>query len=304
MEDYLRYQQLLGEVPEFLKKYLKLDPMIRLLDISLMCGMDYASPYMYIFKFYISRYSHSLNVALITWKLTHDKTQTLAALFHDISTPVFSHVIDYMNGDFINQESTEDKTQEILYSTRNLFQYLKEDGINIDDVIDFKKHTIVDLPRPALCADRLENTIGGGMSWAKKVDFNHAKRIIDSMYVDKNEFGQDEICLNNKEVGEYVIYVNDCLNELTHKKEDTYMMNLLADLVKLTINEGLVTYDDLYRLTEHEYFRIVESHLYISDINDYYEMFKTVKNPIITGTTTVKDRIINPIVNGKRINNK
>ena len=149
MEDYLAYQKYICSVPDFLKKYLELDILKRLEDISVLCGMDYASKHIYDFEFYMSRFNHSLNVALITWRLTYDKTQTLAALFHDISTPVFSHVIDYMNGDYIKQESTEHKTEEVLRSCRQLFEYLKEDCVYIENIVDFKKYSVVDLPRPS-----------------------------------------------------------------------------------------------------------------------------------------------------------
>lgn len=54
-----------------------------------------------------------MTVALLTYKLTNDKVATLAGLFHDIATPCFSHVIDYMNGDYENQESTEEYTGTI-----------------------------------------------------------------------------------------------------------------------------------------------------------------------------------------------
>ena len=300
-KEYKKYQQLLGEIPEFLKKYLALDIMQRLKGITLFCAMNNSSPHMYDFGVNISRYDHSLNVALITWRLTHDKTKTLAALFHDVSTPVASHVIDYMNGDYINQESTEDKIKEVLLSSRGLLEYLKMDGVNLEDIIDFKKHSVVDLDRPALCADRLENTIGGGMGWCKAVYASDAKKILDSMDLAENEFGQEEICLNNEDVARFVIDINDRLNVLTHKKEDTYMMTLLADLIRLTIDEGLIIYDDLYRLTEKQYFKIVRSHLYIPDINDYYNTFKTVKDPIIPTNIDVKDRIVRPLVNGKRM---
>ena len=67
MDNYRKYQDYLGDIPKFLEKYLSLNILQRLKDISLLCGMEYASPYAYDFKFYISRFDHSLNVALITW---------------------------------------------------------------------------------------------------------------------------------------------------------------------------------------------------------------------------------------------
>ena len=123
------------EIPDFLNKYLSVDILIRLKDISYFCGMDYASKYAYDFKCYISRYDHSLDVALIVWNLTHDKKATLAGLFHDISTPVFSHVIDYMNHDYVEQETTEAKTLEILMSSNGLKKCLKQDNISLYEYI-------------------------------------------------------------------------------------------------------------------------------------------------------------------------
>ena len=105
------YMNLLGynEIPRFLIKYLKCPSLLRLKKIGYFCGMDYASKDIYDFREYISRYDHSINVALITYKLTKNKKATIAALFHDVATPCFSHVIDYMNKDYANQESTEEK---------------------------------------------------------------------------------------------------------------------------------------------------------------------------------------------------
>ena len=237
--------------------------------------MDYASPDMYKFKYYISRYDHSLNVALVTWRLTHDKKQTLASLFHDISAPVFSHAVDYMNRDYITQESTEDKTMEILLSSKELLQYLKEDEVDIEDLINFKSFSVVDLKRPALCADRLENLIGAGMSWVKLVDLD---------------------------IAQYITYINDCINRLTHTNEDIYMMNLLGDIIRTTIESGYITYDDLYRLTEHEYMKIIEDNIpYNYELADMWEIFKNIKEVTSVYNIEVKEMTLDPIVDGKRL---
>jgi len=301
MDDYLEYQSYISDIPSFLDKYLELDIMKRLKDISVLCGMDYASPHMYDFKFYLSRYNHSLNVALITWRLTHDKKQTLAALFHDISTPVFSHVIDYMNKDFIKQESTESKTIDILRSSKQLIEYLKQDNIDINEVINFKQYSVVDLPRPALCADRLDNLVGGGMSWVKKVDLDMAKSIIDNIYLYNRSDSIDEIAVRSYGIASYLMSINNEINRLTHTKEDTYMMMLLANIVKFTIDEGLITYNDLYRLTEHQYMNIVENNLDIYDLNDMWHTWKTIESCDTAYDIQIKDLTLSPIYNGSRV---
>ena len=134
------YINMLGPIPKFLEKYLSLRILTRLKKVGYFCGMDYASHHVYLFEYKISRYEHSLTTALLTWKHTKSKKQTLAALFHDVSTPCFSHVIDYMNKDYENQESTEEKTESILRNSKKLKELLKEDKLTIDDILDFKKY--------------------------------------------------------------------------------------------------------------------------------------------------------------------
>ena len=130
--------------------------------------MDYASKNIYDFTFYVSRYDHSLSTALITWKHTKNKKATLAALFHDVTTPCFSHVIDYMNKDYENQESTEIVMPSIV-NDELLNKYLKEDNLNIEDIINFKKYSIVDIDRPKLCSDRIDGILLTSLVWTKKL---------------------------------------------------------------------------------------------------------------------------------------
>ena len=302
MEDYLKYQQYISDIPDFLYKYLDLDIMLRLKDISVLCGMDNASKDIYNFKFYMSRFNHSLNAALITWRLTNDKTQTLAALFHDVSTPVFSHVIDYMNGDYVNQESTEFKTKDVLLSSRILLDYLKEDNIDINNIIDFKSYSIVDLPRPALCADRLDNLIGGGMCWAKNVELSDAKSIIDNLTTCINEKGQREITLYSLELCKYLRYINNEINRLTHTQEDTYMMMLLASITKCLIKNSIISYDDLYKLTEPQIVYIIKQNLDIPELCRMWNTFRKITKPVPMVDVKIKEMSLEPYYKGRRIN--
>lgn len=302
MADYELYKKYLGEIPKWLEKYLDLDILQRLKDISLLCGMDYASDYAYDFAFYVSRYDHSLNVALITWKLTNSKEATLAALFHDVSSPVFSHVIDYMNGDYINQESTEEKTSEVLLGSKELRRLLSIDNIDIENILDFKDYSIVDLDRPCMCADRLDNIIAVGMAWVKNMDFMTAKKIIDSIQVEINEKGEEEISFNNKDVAEYIKLVNDQINELTHTNEDTYMMLLVAKIIKRCIMLNILTYDELFEIGEHDALEIIEDNCYMD--TELYEMWNEylhIKNIPFIKQPEIKNKVVLPLVNNKRL---
>ena len=301
-EDYEKYKLLLGTPPEWLNKYLELDILNRLQDISVLCGMEYASHDIYNFAFSISRYEHSLNVALITWYLTHDKNATLGALFHDASSPVFSHCVDYMNGDYINQESTEEKTDEILLSSDDLQRYLRQDNVPLENVIDFKQYSVVDLPRPYMCADRLDNCIGVGMAWSKKLTYDDAKRILESIRLTLNENGIYEISFNDEQAANIIYEVNNDINALTHSNSDTYMMLLVSKIIKKLILLNLVTYDDLYKLKEKDIIDILEDNNHLDvELEQLYNEFKTIKEAPVIEQPVIKDKILNPLVKQKRL---
>ena len=173
LKDYLILLQI-NNMPTFLIKYLQTPSLLRLKKIGYFCGMDYASKDIYNFSEYISRYDHSLSTALLVYMLTYDQKSTLAGLFHDISTPCFSHVIDYMHHDYNKQETTEKYTKKIMLNDSYLIKCLKEDNLKIKD-INFKNNTIVDSKRPTLCADRLDGIILNSLGWTKNITEDEIK---------------------------------------------------------------------------------------------------------------------------------
>lgn len=301
LENYIKFLGI-DDIPENLKKYLSVPSLVRLKNVGYFCGMDYASKNVYDFKEKVSRYDHSLTVALITWNLTKDIKQTLAALFHDISTPCFSHVIDYMNKDYVNQESTEEKTEEIIKNDLVLLEYLKSDGISVEEICDFKKYSIVDLDRPMMCADRLDGIILTGLFWTKSISLDDAKNIISSLYIYKNEFGNYEISFYDEKVAKLVLETNNLIDIYCHSKEDNYLMELLANITRLAINNKIVTYDELFIIDEEELMERLEKY---SDTNlqNYLNIFKTITLDEIPDIDMplVKVRKLNPVVNGKRL---
>ena len=250
------YKKLLGDIPPFMEKYLKAPSLERLKKIGYFCGMDYASKDVYQFREWISRYDHSLTVALLTYKLTGDVKKTLAGLFHDVGTPCFSHAIDYMNQDYERQESTEAFTKEILERDSYLQACLQEDGLTTDDLANYKQYPIVDSERPKLCADRLDGIILTGISWTKTLTSEDISKIVHSMQSYINSDGEEEIGFHNPIAGDKVLEVSREIDNYCHSNEDNYMMSLLGNIAKKGIEEGLYSYEDLYTLKEDEVFAL------------------------------------------------
>lgn len=222
---------------------------------------------------------------------------TLAGLFHDIATPCFSHVIDYMNKDYENQESTEEYTEKILKRDKYLSKCLKEDNIEIEDIINFKKYNIVDNDRPKVCSDRLDGVILTGISWTKNLDYEDIEKIINDIEIYNNEIG-----FKTKEVANLVLRISKSIDIYCHSKEDNYMMELLGAITRYSIEKGYITYEELYISDE-------EKLIYnLKTVNDeklvkYFNIFENITKDEIPNIDLpkVKIRDLNPLVQGKRI---
>ena len=226
----------------------------------------------------------------------------MAALFHDVATPCFSHVIDYMNKDYVDQESTEEYTDIIMKSDQYLLDCLKKDGIAVEEISDFKKYSIVDSSRPKLCADRLDGVILTGLFWTKNLDKKDVVDILSHTTVFNNEDNRLELGFNNIEVARKVMSVNDSIDLICHSNEDNYMMELLSNLTRYIIENDYITYDDLYRLNEdniHDIFNMIEDDTF----KVQYRLFKTIKLGEVPyqQMPNTKRRGLNLLVNGRRI---
>ena len=302
MLDYYKELLNINKIPTFLKKYLSCKSLTRLKKVGYFCGMDYASSDIYDFSEYISRYDHSLTVALLVYKLTKDKLATLRGLFHDVGTPVFSHVIDYMNEDFEEQESTEKYTEKIILNDKYLLECLIKDKIDSKDIIDFKKSSVVDNNRPKLCADRLDGVILTGIGWTKNITCDDIKEIVNNITIYQNEDDEDEIGFTNLSIAKKVLDISKSIDYMCHTNEDNYMMNLLANITKRLIDKKYITYEELYEFNEEEVIKLLNK-VNDKEIKDLYNKFKNIKENEIEKVILppIKARKLYPLVNKERI---
>ena len=291
-----------NKIPDFLQKYLQTSSMIRLKNIGYFCGMDYASKHIYNFKEKISRYDHSLTVALLTWKFTNSKEATIAGLFHDIATPCFSHVIDYMNKDYENQESTEEYTKEIIENNKEIQECLKEDNILAENVIDFKRYSIVDNNRPKLCADRLDGIILTGIAWTKTIDKSDIINIVNDLAVYENEKNEKELGFKTKSIAIKALDTSNEIDKFCHTNEDNYMMELLAKITQIAIQNKIITYNDLYYIDEATLLKKIKNSK-IAELKELIYKFEnvTIEEIPVFNLDNVKIRDLNPLVNGIRL---
>ena len=251
------FKVLSDEIPNFLYDYINTSAMKRIGKIGCGCGTEYTK--IFNNKFFYSNLEHSIGVALIIWNFTRDKKQTIAGLFHDISTPVFKHCIDFMNGDHETQESTEELTTYMIKNSKEIMELLERDNIKINEVDNYHIYPIADNNTPKLSADRLEYTFSNGLYFKEVWDIKRIKEIYSNIEIQINEEGIQELGFKDKNIAEKFIDGASKLWPLWVSNEDKLVMQFLADIVKKMFEENLLTKKDLYTLSEKEVIDKIEN---------------------------------------------
>ncbi len=291
------------EIPAFLKPYLDTEAMQRLKHVDMNCGMNYTSyPRFREIEAY-SRFHHSLGCALIVWHFTHDRIQSLAALFHDIATPVFSHVVDFVYGDYENQETTEERTAFLIMSDPGIMAQLDQDGIAVELISDYHKYPVADNASPRLCADRLEYILGD-LADFKMADDQTIRSLYDNIELMINEDGLKEPGFRDQSIAcKFAYYALEC-GKIYSGDENRFAMEQLAGILRTALKENIITQDDLYGCETD-----VIAKLKRSALNSRFAEFESCTRVIRTDASdpqaicvSAKKRYIDPLcADGRRI---
>lgn len=290
--------------PEWLNDYIETKELLKQRYISVTCGTIYSD--LFESEFFFSSLDHSVAVALIVWHFTHDKKQTLSGLFHDIATPVFKHCVDFLNGDYMTQESTEDLTSKIISSSKEIMDLLKRDNIKLEEVDDYHIYPVADNDTPKLSADRLEYSLSNALLTYKLSNIDEIKKIYNDVILDKDEEGTLELSFKSKETALEFVKITSKLSIIYRDDKTRYSMQLIADIIKKLNEDGLITKEDLYNKKESEIIEIIENSKY----KEIFNIWKNAKNVKVSKEKPknvyfvhhgAKIRYIDPLVNKRRI---
>ena len=292
------------EFPEWLNEYINTKELLSQQYISVTCGTIYSD--LFESKLFFSSLDHSVAVALIVWHFTHDKKQTLSGLFHDIATPVFKHCVDFLNGDYMTQESTEDLTTNIIKNSKEIMKLLERDNIDVSEIDNYHMYPIADNDTPKLSADRLEYSLSNALFTYELLDLDAIAEIYNDIEIEKNEKGEVELGFKTKKIARNFVKVTSRLSVIYREDRTRYSMQLIADILKRLSDENKITKEDLYKLKESDVISIIENSKYskIFNIWKYAKKVKTSKEKpenVYYVHHGAKVRYIDPLFNGERM---
>jgi HD superfamily phosphohydrolase len=242
MEHYTLYH---GEIPAVLAACANTPCMQRLRNVGMNCGCEYTSFPRFAGLQPYSRFDHSLGAALIVWRFTHDEKQAVAGLLHDVATPVFAHVVDFLKGDYLVQESTEDGTRAVIERDAALQRALSVYGVETGDVADYHRYPIADNDSPKLSADRLEYTLGNLVNYRIRMP-EAVSRILADLSVGTNEDGAPELVFSDAAIAEDFALASLACSRIYVSDEDRYAMQMLSELLHFALDRGVLSEADLH----------------------------------------------------------
>ena len=292
------------EFPEWLNEYINTKELLSQQYISVTCGTIYSD--LFESKFFFSSLDHSVAVALIVWHFTHDKKQTLSGLFHDIATPAFKHCVDFLNGDYMTQESTEDLTTNIIKNSKEIMKLLEKDNIDVSEIDNYHMYPIADNDTPKLSADRLEYSLSNALFTYELLDLDAIAEIYNDIEIEKNEEGEVELGFKTKKIARNFVKVTSRLSVIYREDRTRYSMQFIADILKRLNDENKIKKEDLYKLKESDVISIIENSKYskIFDIWKHAKKVKTSKEKpenVYYVHHGAKVRYIDPLFNGERM---
>ena len=292
------------EFPEWLNEYIDTKELLSQQYISVTCGTIYSD--LFESKFFFSSLDHSVAVALIVWHFTHDKKQTLSGLFHDIATPAFKHCVDFLNGDYMTQESTEDLTTNIIKNSKEIMKLLDRDNIDVSEIDNYHMYPIADNDTPKLSADRLEYSLSNALFTYELLDLDAIAEIYNDIEIEKNEEGEVELGFKTKKIARNFVKVTSRLSVIYREDRTRYSMQFIADILKRLNDENKIKKEDLYKLKESDVISIIENSKYskIFDIWKHAKKVKTSKEKpenVYYVHHGAKVRYIDPLFNGERM---
>ena len=292
------------DFPEWLNEYIDTKELLSQKYISVTCGTIYSK--LFESDFFFSSLDHSVAVALIIWHFTHDKKQTLSGLFHDISTPVFKHCVDFLNGDYMTQESTEDLTSKMIKESPEITKLLKRYKIEIKEVDNYHIYPIADNDTPKLSSDRLEYSLSNALFIYKLLDKEEIKEIYNDIEVQVNEENEKELGFKTKKIARNFVKITSKLSVIYREDRTRYSMQLLADILKRLNEDNIISIEDLYKLKESEIIDIIEKSRY----REVFNIWKNAKKVKVSKEEPskvyfvhhgAKVRYIDPLFNGIRM---
>lgn len=219
-----------------LKSFLKTPAILRLKNIS-----TFGIPDKYYHCKGHSRYEHSVGVMLLLRKLGASLEEQLAGLLHDVSTPAFSHVADWVfAGGMKGNEDYHDKLHENFVKITEIPELLEKYNFSIERILRQNNFHLLEREIPDLCADRIDYS-------ARQLKFYLNEQEIASCVESLTNFNGKIIFLNTNAAFKFAHTFLILQTEFWGGEETSKRYYLFAQMLKRALKIKILKKKDFFK---------------------------------------------------------
>ncbi len=221
-------------------------PLQRLKDVNQYGASFYRFPHLTT-----NRFEHSVGVYHILQRLGASLVEQVAGLLHDAPHTAFSHVSDIVFGDA--SQTFHEKFHEKIIFESEIPKILKRNGISVWSLLNKSAFQLADRDLPDLCADRIDYCFRDCVT-DKQLDLLEARALLSDMTV----FEGDIVFQNTERAKQFATTYRAANEKLWANPLQSALYYLLASAMKLSLEEGIITFDDLFT-TDQDVYRKMQS---------------------------------------------
>ena len=198
----------------------------------------------------VSRFEHSVGAMLLIHSLVpSDEEQQCAALLHDISHTVLSHVTDFAFGCVIHEVE-----KEAYVETTNIPQILNSYKMNWKHIISEEQGvwTLLEQPAPLLCADRLDYGLRDMIAF-NIVSKDTVRQIVKQFVVHEGRI----MCSDIELAGILARGYMRCDQLAWANPRHSGLYKFAGDAIRLALQHGVIKKDQLWIGTDEQFWKTI-----------------------------------------------
>lgn len=187
-----------------------------------------------------SRLDHCIGTLLLVRRLGGGLEEQIAALLHDVSHTAFSHVIDYVFEDHL-QQGYHDRHKLSHVAASDLPRRLQRYGYDWRAFMDETRFPLLEQPAPALCADRLDYFLRD-LEFMHLATVDEIQRALDTLVVVNGR-----IAVGDPDIARWLAYtyIEVDRESWSHPRE-VGLYQLTAEAIRAGFEAGVLQQADLW----------------------------------------------------------
>lgn len=222
-------------------------PLQRLKDVNQYGASFYRFPHLTT-----TRFEHSVGVYYILRRLGAPVLEQVAGLLHDAPHTAFSHVSDLVFEDA--SQTFHEKFHEKIIFESEIPRIMKKHGLSVWKLFNKKAFHLAERDLPDLCADRIDYFFRDCVT-DKQISLDTARRILDDMSVVEGEI----VFQHSEQAKEFAVAYGEANQKLWANPLQSALYYLLASAMKVALEEGVITFDDLFTTDQFVYDKMKQS---------------------------------------------